>query len=155
MRARAFAAVTIALAMLAASCELWAQQSAQTQTRFAVVDVYVDSAVPIAAWQFELQERHGEMQVVGVENGDSGAYTQAPYYDRTAVESGVADRIIVASFSLRPAAELPVGRARLATVHVRLSGASPPDYRLQLVAAGAADGTPIDATISLDTRAGR
>ena len=154
MKARTIAALTIALAMLAASFELWAQQSA-AQTRFAVVDVYVDSAVPIAAWQFELRERHGDMQVVGVENGDSAAYTQAPYYDRTAVESGAADRIIVASFSLRPEAELPVGRARVATVHVRLSGASPPDYRLQLVAAGAADGKPIDATISLDTRVGR
>jgi hypothetical protein len=153
MRARAFAAVTIAVATLAASFELWAQQAAQT--RFAVVDVYVDSAVPLAAWQFELRERHGEMQVVGVENGDSGAYTQAPYYDRAAVDRGVADRIIVASFSLRPPAELPVGRARVATVHGRLSSASAPDYRLQLVAAGAADGKPIDATISLDTRAGR
>jgi len=153
MRARALAAVTVAVAMFAASFELLAQQAAQT--RFAVVDVYVDSAVPLAAWQFELRERNGEMQVVGVENGDSSAYPDAPYYDRTAVERGAADRIIVASFSLRPETELPVGRARVATVHLRLSGASPPDYRLQLVAAGAADGKPIDATISLDTRVGR
>jgi hypothetical protein len=153
MRARAFAAAAIALATFAATFELLAQQAAQT--RFAVVDVYVDSAVPVAAWQFELRERHGEMQVVGVENGDSRAYTNAPYYDRTAVERGVADRIIVASFSLSPAAELPVGRSRVATVHVRLTGASAPDYRLHLVAAGAADGKPIDATISLDIRAGR
>jgi hypothetical protein len=152
-RRRSPAAVALALVALAASFELFAQQTAAT--RFAVVDVYVDSPVPLAAWQFELRERRGEMQVVGVENGDSRAYPDAPYYDRAAVERGAADRIIVASFSLRPAGELPVGRARVATVHVRLTGDAAPDYRLQLVAAGAADGKPIDATISLDTRPGR
>ena len=85
----------------------------------------------------------------------AGAYPEAPYYDRAAVDRGAADRIIVASFSLSPAAELPVGRARVATVHVRLTGAAAPDYQLQLVAAGAADGRPIDAKITLDTRTGR
>ena len=153
MKTRSLALLTIALAALAASFELAAQQRAAT--RFAVVDVYVDSAVPLAAWQFELRERHGAMQVVGVENGASRAYPDAPYFDREAVARGAADRIVVASFSLKPAAELPIGRARVATVHVRLTGDVEPDYRLQLVAAGAADGRPIDATISLDTRTGR
>jgi hypothetical protein len=153
VRARSSAVAAIALVALAATFELFAQEAAST--RFAVVDVYVDSAVPLAAWQFELRERNGEMQVVGVENGDSHAYPDAPYYDRGAVERGAADRIIVASFSLRPPTELPIGRARVATVHVRLTGNATPDYRLKLVAAGAADGKPIDATISLDTRPGR
>jgi hypothetical protein len=153
MNARSLAIVTTAVAALAASFELGAQRGAAT--RFAVVDVYVDSAAPLAAWQFELRERHGAMQVVGVENGESRAYPDAPYFDRAAVERGGADRIIVASFSLRPPAELPVGRARIATVHGRLTGDDAPDYRLQLVAAGAADGRPIDAQISLDTRTGR
>ncbi len=153
MRARSLAVATVAVAALAASFGLFAQQ--RGAARFAVVDVYVDSAVPLAAWQFELRERHGGMQVVGVENGDSRAYPEAPYYDRAAVDRAAADRIIVASFSLRPASELPVGRARVATVHVRLTGSASPDYQLQLVAAGAADGRPIDAQISLDTRTGR
>jgi hypothetical protein len=151
VKARSLYVAAVVIAGLAVSFALVAQQ----QARFAVVDVYVDTPVPLAAWQFELRERHGEMQVVGVENGDSRAYTQAPYYDRAAVDRGAADRIVVASFSLRPAAELPVGRARVATVHVRLTGAASPDYRLQLVAAGAADGRPIDAKITLDTRTGR
>ena len=153
MKIRSLALLTIAVAALAASFELAAQQGAAT--RFAVVDVYVDSAVPLAAWQFELHERHGAMQVVGVENGESRAYPDAPYFDRAAVERGSADRIIVASFSVRPPAELPVGRARVATVHVRLTGDAAPDYRLQLVVAGTTDGRPIDAKISLDTRNGR
>jgi len=142
-----------AVAALAASFGLFAQQ--QAAARFAVVDVYVDTTAPLAAWQFELRERHGEMQVVGVENGESRAYPEAPYYDRAAVDRGAADRIVVASFSLKPAAELPVGRARVATVHVRLTGSAAPDYQLQLVAAGAADGRSIDAKITLDTRTGR
>jgi hypothetical protein len=153
MKTRALAVLAFAVSALVASFELAAQQGAAT--RFAVVDVYVDSAVPLAAWQFELRERHGAMQVVGVENGESRAYPDAPYFDRTAVERGAADRIVVASFSLRPPAELPVGHARIATVHVRLTGDAAPDYRLELVAAGAADGRPIDASISLDTRTGR
>jgi hypothetical protein len=143
----------VALGALAAGQELGAQQD--LRARFAVVDVYVDSAEPLAAWQFELRERHGAMQVVGVENGDSASFKDAPYYDRSAVAGGRADRIIVASFSLGPQGELPRGRARVATVHVRLTGSSAPDYDLQLVAAGAADGHPIDATISFDTRTGR
>jgi hypothetical protein len=153
VRARSLLVAMVAAAALVASFGLVAQQ--RVAARFAVVDVYVDTTVPLAAWQFELHERHGEMQVVGVESGDSRAYTEAPYYDRAAVNRGAADRIIVASFSLRPAAELPVGRARVATVHVRLTGDVLPDYQLQLVAAGAADGRPIDAKITLDTRTGR
>jgi hypothetical protein len=151
MTARHYVAALVGSVALAASCAIMAQQGA----RFGVVDVYVDSAEPLAAWQFELRERHGTMQVVGVENGESASYDTAPYYDRTAVARGAADRIVVASFSLRPAAELPVGRARVATVHVRLVGDANPDYELRLVAAGAADGRPIDAAISLDTRVGR
>jgi hypothetical protein len=48
-----------------------------------------------------------------------------------------------------------VGRTRVATVHVRLAGGAAPNYDLRLVAAGAADGRPIDAKISFDTRNGR
>jgi hypothetical protein len=151
--ARSLLVAMVGAAALMASFGLVAQQRAAA--RFAVVDVYLDTTVPLAAWQFELHERNGEMQVVGVENGDSRAYPEAPYYDRAAVDRGAADRIIVASYSLRPAADLPVGRARVATVHVRLTGSVAPDYQLQLVAAGAADGRPIHAKITLDTRAGR
>ena len=154
MTARRLIASLLGTAALVASCALMAQQG-ESAGRFAVVDVYVDSAEPLAAWQFELRERKGSMQVVGVENGESASYDTAPYYDRTAVERGAADRIVVASFSLRSAAELPIGRARVATVHVRLVGEEDPNYELRLVAAAAADGRPIDATISLDTRLGR
>jgi hypothetical protein len=146
-------AVVVAVALVGAF-ELAAPQEA-APARFAVVDVYVDSAEPLAAWQFELAERGGGMQVVGIEGGDGASFGgEPPFYDRGAVDRGAADRIIVADYSLSPAADLPVGRTRVASVHVRLASAAP-DYDLRLVAAGAADGRPIDAEISFAMRTGR
>jgi hypothetical protein len=147
---RVLLAAVGALALLAAGALL-----AQQNTRFATVDVYIDSTEPLAAWQFELGERRDTMQVVGIEGGESASFGDPPYYDRAAVERAAADRIIVADFSLSPPQSLPVGRTRVATVHVRLAGGAAPDYDVRLVAAGAADGRPIDAKISLDTRNGR
>ncbi len=127
----------------------------ETKVRFVALDVHLESAEPVAAWQFELSEAGGRMRVVGVENGDSPAFARAPYYDRKAVSDGRADRIIVADFTLRPGSELPVGRVRIATVHVRLTGAGEPDYVLRLVTAGNAEGEPVSAAIHLDIQPGR
>ena len=126
-------------------------QSVQTDPRFATLDIYLESTEPLAAWQFEVREATGRMQVVGVENGDTDAFDEAPYYDLAAVSAGAADRIIVADFSLRPAGELPTGRNRLATLHIRLEAPGDPVYVLSLMAAGGADGEPINATIDFDT----
>jgi hypothetical protein len=131
-----------------------AQQPTPT-VRFVALDIYLDCRTPVAAWQFELGERHGHMTVVGVENGESAAFERAPYYDREAVERGDAGRVIVADFSLQPAERLPVGRTRIATIHVQLIGDETPDYQLRLLAAGDAAGRPIDAEISLITQTGR
>ncbi len=125
------------------------------KVRFAALDVHLESTEPVAAWQFELSEAGGRMRVVGVENGDSPAFAKAPYYDRKAVSDGRADRIIVADFTLRPAAELPVGRVRIATVHVRLTGDSEPEYVLRLTTAGNAQGKPVPASIHLKLQQGR
>ena len=130
-------------------------RAAASSVRFAALDVYVDSSAPLAAWQFELSERRGRMTVVGVENGDSAAFANAPRYDLAAVQRGDAERIIVADFSLDPAARLPVGATRVATIHVRLRGAEEPDYELRLIAAGDAAGQRIDASIRLSPEEGR
>jgi len=95
------------------------------------------------------------MQVVGIEGGETTPFADPPYYDRDAVDGGAADRIIVANFSLLDPAELPVGRTRVASVHVRIGAGIAPDYRLTLIAAGTEDGRPIDAEISFVTRNGR
>ena len=132
-----------------------ASQANGTKVRFAALDVHLESAEPVAAWQFELSEAGGRMRVVGVENGDSPAFGKAPYYDRKAVNDGRADRIIVADFTLRPRAELPTGKVRIATVHVRLTGDARPDYVLRLVTAGNATGKSVPASIYLNARSGR
>ena len=126
-------------------------QSQGIGVRFTTVDVYLQTEEPVAAWQFQLRESSGRMRVVGVENGDSAAFGEAPYYDLAAVASGTAERVIVADYSLNPPAELPSGRTRVATVHLRIEGPGHPDYVLNLMAAGGADGTPIAAAIELDT----
>jgi hypothetical protein len=145
-------ATTWLLAALCATAThgLWAQPV--ERSRFAVVDVYVDSNAPVAAWQFELRERRGLMQVVGIEGGEGQGFHEPPFYDRRAVAQGNSDRVIVASYSLTTPAQLPSGRVRVASVHVRLLGEAAPDYDLRLIAAGTADGRVIDAKISLETR---
>lgn len=126
-----------------------APDSAASAVRFTTLDVFVASSEPLAAWQFELAERNGRMTVVGVENGDSAAFRDAPYYDLETLQRGAADRIVIADFSLSNAASLPVGRTRVATVHLRLTGTAAPDYEVRLIAAGNSAGEPIDAAISL------
>ena len=120
--------------------------------RFAAVDIYLTSNDPIAAWQFELSDRHSAMRVVGIEQGDSKAYDRPPYYDREAVRLGTADRVIVADYSLAGAGELPTGRTRIATIHVTLQG----EQSLQLLLVTATDhgGATVDASISYSVRPG-
>jgi hypothetical protein len=122
--------------------------------RFAAVDIYLDTAEPVAAWQFELADRSGTMKVVGVEQGESPAFERVPYYDREAVRRGQADRIIVADYSLADAGKLPQGKSRIATIHLMLSGESDADFNLQLVTATTYDGEAMDARISLAVRTG-
>jgi len=137
--------VLVGLAGLSAACA--------QDTRFAAVDIYLDSNEPVAAWQFELDDSHGTMKVVGVEQGESPAFTRVPYYDREAVRLGEADRIIVADYSLADTGELPRGRTRIATIHLMLSGDTA-DLRVDLVTATTHDGVRTDAGISLAVREG-
>lgn len=116
---------------------------------FATLDVYIDSPRPFAAWQFRLSDRNHAMTIVGVENGDSDAFPDAPWYDRDAVADGTADRLIVADFSLVGEVRLPSGRTRVATLHVMLDAERAPDYQLELVTVTSADGSSSNATASL------
>ena len=128
--------------------------SDDSNVRFAAVDIYLKSAEPIAAWQFELNNRHGLMKVVGVERGESAAYARVPYYDRESVRLGEADRIVVADYSLADDAELPSGRTRVATVHLMLSGDDDTDLNLFLITATKYDGRATGASISFEVRTG-
>lgn len=126
--------------------------AADAAVRFASVDVFIDSPQPLAAWQFELTDATGSMLIVGVENGDSAAFGEAPYFDLDAVAAGTAERIVVADFNAEPGAALPDGTTRIATVHVRHGAQTDPEYQIRLMAAGNAAGERIDAAIRLATR---
>ncbi|MDE0348559.1 MAG: hypothetical protein OXM56_02460 [Gammaproteobacteria bacterium] len=115
--------------------------------RFVPVEVYLESPEPVAAWQFEFADRAGAMKVVGIERGGHDAFPRAPYYDRDALASGTAPRIVVADYSLVLEAALPRGRFRLATLHLMLEGE--PDFELRLVTATTPGGVPIAASIAL------
>lgn len=119
-----------------------------TAPRFVAVDVYISVDEPLAAWQFELGDANGVTTIVGVENSEHAAFGDAPYYDRNAIEAGQATRVIVADFSLSD--DLPSGRVRVTTLHLLLDGE--PEFNLILKTAAAHDGSPLDATITLETR---
>ena len=146
-------ALTVSLILIWSICPGLAFSDG-SNVRFEAVDIYLNSADPIAAWQFELNNRHGLMKVVGVEKGESAAYARVPYYDREAVRLGEADRIVVADYSLADNAELPSGRTRIATVHLMLSGDDDTDLNLFLITATKYDGRAIDASVSFEVRTG-
>ncbi len=124
-------------------------------TRFEAVHLFVDSAdTPLSAYQVQLDDAHGRVQVVGVENGEHAAFGAAPFYDRTAVNQRRADRIIIAAYSTLAPEQLPTGRTRLATVHLRVTGEAPVEYRTQLIAAADAAGVPIAARLTFQVQRG-
>ena len=98
------AILAIALAALTETAE---QGDGAQPPRFVPVDIVLDSPEPVAAWQFELSDRSGAIKVVGVENGDSSAFADAPYYDRAATQAGEVERLVVADYSLADAVALP------------------------------------------------
>jgi hypothetical protein len=117
-------------------------------TRFATVDLYIDSGdVPLAAWQVRLADARGTIAIVGIEGGDD-VFSEPPYYDERAM---MRDTVILAAFSTADGDRLPRGRTRIATVHVEITGEADPQYTRELVAAAAADGRAIDATLTLGT----
>ena len=148
---RAARALHAVLALLWAATVL--STTAQPEaSSFTTVDLFVVSDTPVAAWQVELTERRGAMQIVGIERGDDSTFRDPPFYDRLAMTRSATDRIVLASFSLSDASQLQSGRVRIARVHVRMPGGSVPDYEARLVAAGTADGRPIDAQLRIETQ---
>jgi hypothetical protein len=115
-----------------------------TPAHFRPVEVWLDSGdAPLAAYQIEISA-DGNAEIVGVEGGAATPFTDPPRYDPAALQGG---RIILATFSTAP--ELPRGRTRVATLHVREPGDRAPEYRATVVAAATSDGRSIPATVQL------
>jgi hypothetical protein len=133
---------------------------AATVVRFTSVDIYVDPGdAALAAYQVEFKGQlaeglNGAVQLVGIE-GSGGAkgtaYTEPPAYDPAALSQ---NRVIIADFSTAAADKLPHTKTRVARLHLRIEAPSAmadakPTYAVTLIAAGAPDGTHIQATASV------
>ncbi|HEX6812807.1 MAG TPA: hypothetical protein VF384_14370 [Planctomycetota bacterium] len=111
---------------------------------FAAFDVFVDSGnKALGAWQFEWVVKAGNAKIVGVEGGAAAAFAQAPYYDPAALQSG---RIVIAAFSTQK--DLPVGRTRIARVHLLIGSGASPQFEVQLHACADGQGEPLAATVA-------
>jgi hypothetical protein len=114
--------------------------------RFRTVDVFIDSdEYPLAAWQIEITSSDPGARIVGVEGGEAKHFAAAPYYDPAALQGG---RIIIAAFTTEDGP--PVGRVRVARVHMTESGtALEPAYSARLMAAARQGGDRIEASVEL------
>lgn len=139
--------LSIVAPLLAGVPALTAKKPAEGRVRFAPVHIYLDSGdKPLAAYQFELRSRTGQIKIVGVEGGAHPAFREAPYYDSAAL---MHDRIIIAAFNT--GTDLPHGRTRIATIHLQILGDAEPQYELRLVVASDAEGENLPATLTLET----
>ena len=116
--------------------------------RFAAVDLFVDAGdKPLAAYQLEFEATAGQVTIVGIEGGQHAAFNSAPYYDPQAIQR---ERAILAAFSTARGGELPVGRTRVATIHVQIAGNVEPRYDVKLTASATVEGKEAKATISIE-----
>lgn len=140
-------ALSIVAPLLAGIPDRTVKRPAEGRARFAPVHIHLDSgATPLAAYQFELRARTGQIKIVGVEGGTPPAFREAPYYDPAAL---MHDRIIIAAFNTGN--DLPHGRIRIATIHLQILGDTEPQYELKLVVAADKDGQKIPADLTLQT----
>lgn len=127
-----------------------AQQPTTNDVRFLAVDIYVDSKdKPLAAYQLEFSVTNGNAKIVGIEGGEHPAFREAPYYDPKAIQE---ERVIIAAFSTERADNLPLGRTRLATVHLQLRGIMMSQFSVNLQAAANEVGAPLQLEVSLVER---
>jgi hypothetical protein len=114
------------------------------------VDVFVDSgAQPLAAYQLTFRATSGDVKIVGIEGGGHPAYKAAPYYDPEAIQH---ERVVLAAFNTAAIGQLPIGRTRVATIHVQIRGADEPRFVAKFETAATHDGTAISARTSFQER---
>ena len=118
--------------------------------RFCAVDIYLDSAAaPVAAYQVEFSVTNGVGKIVGIEGGEHQAFRAAPHYDPKAIQN---ERAIIAAFSLLPANALPIGRTRVATVHLMITGNTEPQLEVRVQVAADTQGNKITAVATLEKK---
>jgi hypothetical protein len=142
--------LTLLICVLAAS--LFAQQPADEEgrSRFRAVDIYVDSkSAPLAAYQLKFSATNGAVKIVGIEGGEHPAFRQPPFYDPKAIQN---ERVIIAAFSTAPKEQLPIGKTRVATIHIYISGNVEPRYQMKLQTVADPYGAKIIAEVTCEER---
>ncbi|MCU0778931.1 MAG: hypothetical protein MUF86_14880, partial [Akkermansiaceae bacterium] len=125
--------------------------TAPERSHFLAVDVFIDSHdQPLAAYQIELQAPPGT-RIVGIEGGDSPAFSEPPHYDPKAIQN---DRVILGGFSTLPELQLPKGRTRVATLHVQNERVAVPEFAVQSATAANAKGGKVKIQTSVEERKG-
>ena len=145
-------AVVLLMLFFVLAARLPAQQPAteEGRSRFCAMDIFVDSgSTPLAAYQLEFAATNGVAKIVGIEGGEHSAFRQPPFYDPKAMQH---ERVIIASFSAAPAASLPTGKTRVATIHFQTAGTQLPQFELKLQTAGDSQGNKISAQASFQER---
>jgi hypothetical protein len=135
----------LAFALLAAGA--LARDTRDTRdVRFETRDVIVDAgSTPLAAWQVEIVDASGRSKLVGLEGGEHAAFAEPAFYDAKAL---ITERVVLAAFQTQRA--LPVGRTRVARLHLEIQGSEAPRFEVRLVAAATFDGKPIQASALIE-----
>jgi len=114
---------------------------------FRAVDLFVDSGnQPLAAYQLSFACAAADTKIVGIEGGEHSAFAEPPYYDPKAMQN---NHVVVAAFNTASSGQLPRGRTRIATIHVRTSASVARQYDLKVDAAA----TPAGESITVSAEA--
>lgn len=121
-------------------------------SRFAAVDIVIDAKdQPLAAYQVSFAATQGDIRITSIEGGEHAAFSEPPFYDPKAIQN---ERAVFAGFSTNLAKDLPVGRTRVATVHVEIRGNVEPEYELKLSVAATVGGETIPVQLHVLTPRG-
>ena len=144
--------IFVLLLFFGLAARLLAQEPANEEgrSRFCAMDIFVDfGSTPLAAYQLVFVATNGIAKIVGIEGGEHLAFRQPPFYDPKAMQH---ERVIIAAFSTAPAAGLPTGRTRVATIHFQTNGRQLPQFELKLQTAADVQGNRISAEASFEER---
>ena len=144
--------IFLAILLTLAGGRILAQPADDAAIQFRAVDIYVDSKEePLAAYQLEFSVTNAASaaKIVGIEGGESSAFSEPPFYDPQAMQH---ERVIIAAFSTNSVRNLPKGKTRVATIHLQTSRAVKPEFELKLEAAADSNGNRIPVETSVEER---